>query len=122
MNMLIELLYRIFTFDISWLVNLFMGNLFFVFGFTALMYYFMNGKKVLFATIILTLVLYAVQDFEAIANVVIIAPAFMLFHYIGKLGVHILAEQSPSLKKYHLLITNLELIAVFFLFNIFMRG
>ncbi len=119
--MLLELISRIAAFDINWLISLVTNNLFFVFAFIALMHYFMEGKKVIFATVIISLVLFAVQDFESVANVVIIVPGFLLFHYIGKIVVHILAETTPGLKRYHLLLTNLELVAVFFIYNIFFR-
>ena len=117
--MFIELMLRIFTLDIPWLISLVLNNLFWVFGFIALMHFFMGGKKVIYSTIILTLVLFAVHDFELVANVVVIGPSFLLFHFIGKLAVHIIAENSKTLKKYHLLLTNLELVVVFFLCNIF---
>jgi len=117
--MLMETIYNAMSLNLGWFVELILGNLFFVFGFLAMMYYFFEGKKLIKTTIVITLVLYAVTDFEKVTGFVIIVPAFLAIHYIAKLAVLGFAETIPALKRWMMVVNNLELIAAFFIFNIF---
>ncbi|MFH1586816.1 MAG: hypothetical protein ABID38_03100 [Candidatus Diapherotrites archaeon] len=118
--MLMETLYNAMNLNLGWFVELILGNLFFSFGFLAMMYYFFEGKKLLRTTALITLILFAVPDFEKVTGFVIIVPAFLAIHYIAKLAVLKFAETVPGLEKWMMVVNNLELILAFFFFNLFL--
>ncbi len=115
-----ETIYNLMTLNLGWFIDLIFGNLFFSFGFLAMMYYFFEGKKLLRTTIVIALVLFAVSDFEKVTGFIIIVPAFLAIHYIAKLAVLKFAETVPALKKWMMVVNNLELIIAFFAFNLFL--
>lgn len=120
--MFLELLIRLSMLDVNWFISLVMNNLFFLFGFTAMMYYFMQGQKTIRGMMMIAFVMFAVQDFELASGGAIIHPSFLAVHYIAKFAILLFAEANEFLSKYLIVINDVEYVVVFFFFNIFVGG
>ena len=120
--MLLNFLSHLLAFDIAWIVALILNNLFFLFAFTAIMYYFMEGKRVLLGFFVITFVMWIWGDMENAAGLVIFATGFLSLYYITKVAVLAAAEHSPALKNKLIIVSEIQAIALVIIFNLFMVG
>ncbi len=119
--MFLNFLTHLLNFDIPWLVALVMNNLPFLFMFAAIVYFFFEGKKLVLGVILLSLVVWVWQDFTNASGTVLFVASFLMLHYITRLAVVAFAESVPSLKGRLVLVLQLQVIALFVFFNLFLR-
>ncbi|MBN1940712.1 MAG: hypothetical protein JW772_00860 [Candidatus Diapherotrites archaeon] len=119
--MLFEFFHSLMSLDINWFVTLIGNNLIWLFMFTALIFFFFNGKKVVAGVIVFSLVAWAWMDFETYGGIVIFAGGFLAIYYITKLAVLMFAENTPELSSKLIWITEIHGILLIVAYNIFMR-
>lgn len=116
-----EMIARLFAFDIGWYASQIMANLFWIFVVTAVMYIFLNGKRVLFGVILFFVVAHVWAAAEQLYGVAIFAAGFLGIYYMTKLATMAFAESVPSLKNHLILITTVQFYVLFLAYNIFLR-
>ena len=119
--MFYEALVHLGALDLGWFINLVIGNLFWLFAFYAIMFYFMGGKRTLYFTILFALIMWAFSDLEVLAGLFWTSAAFLLLYYVTKLAVVAFIESTPKLNKYLVIIATLQFYILFLIFNFLMR-
>jgi len=120
--MFLEFLSHVLSLDIAWIINFIFSNFFWIFIFASLIYFFVGKKKFLLGFFVLIFNLWVLSDFAVIAGWVFLVGGFLALHYIGKLAIITVADESPGLKKYLIPINEFQGYATFILFNIFVVG
>lgn len=109
--MLIESLQHLFSLDLGWFIDLAFGNLGMLFILLAVSYFFLEGQNLIKGSIIIFATLFALFDFEIMLEVVLFSTGFFAIHYMSKLSVLGLAENSESLKKHMIFINEMQFFA-----------
>lgn len=120
--MLVEFLSHLLALDIAWIVALIVDNLFFLFAFSALMYYFMNGKRMFVGFLVITLLMWVWLDMEHAASMVLFAGGFLSLYYLTKVAVIAAAENSKALKNKLIIVGEIQAVALIIIYNLFMVG
>lgn len=120
----IDILFHAVALDIGWFIDMIIGNLLWVFLFTALAFYFVGGdlKKVIYSTIVITLVLFAWTDFGVILGFPIFVGSFLLLNYLVKLGSLSYASSHPALKNRLIFVNNIMAYVAFLVYLVFFAG
>ncbi|MBI2597797.1 MAG: hypothetical protein HYW50_01225 [Candidatus Diapherotrites archaeon] len=119
--MFFEALTHAMALDFGFFIGLVLNNLFWVFGFYAIMFYFFNGKKTLYFTIFFALIVWAYSDMQAITNIVWTSASFLLFYYISKLALLKIAETIPRISKYMVVLSTAQGLLLFLVFNFLIK-
>lgn len=119
-KMIIEVLYHIFSFDITWLFDFIASNLLWLFIFPAIAHFFWGGKNFIQATVLLIAVIFSWSTFEATAGIVFFIGGFLMFYYSSKFVALKIAEETPSLREKMYLISTLQGVVLLVLYNVFM--
>lgn len=117
----VDILLHAVALDIGWFIDVIFGNLLWVFLFIALAFYFVGGdfKKVLFSTLVITLIIFAWTDFGAILGFPIFVGSFLLLNYIVKLGSLAYATSHPKLKSKLIYVNNILAYLTFLVYLLF---
>ncbi len=107
--------------DVAWWLHIIFANLFWVFGFLAIAYFFFGGKKMLSGFLVIVLAIWATMDFSAFSGWTFTAAAFLLLYYITRLSLLAFIESVPSLQKHILPPFVIQYISLLVFFNIFLR-
>ncbi len=116
-----EAVQALFSLDWGFFVDIFLNNLLWVFMFAALLYYFMEGKHLLYYFILVSVLMWAYIDFESITGFVWSAAPFLLTYYITKLAVLAWAEKSPAMKKNLVLISEVQFLSLLLIYTFFIK-
>ncbi len=119
--MLFEFFSHLISLDFAWIISLIGSNLHWLFAITALIFFFFNGKKIILGVIAFFLLGWAWGDFELISGMIVFGAGFLVIYYLTKLIVLIFAENQPELKNKLIWISEIQFLAVFILYNIFLR-
>ena len=111
----------IFSLDINFFINIFMGNLLWVFIFYVMVYFFLDGKQTIKYFIIWGFLIWAIITWEELSGMAFSVASFLLLFYLSKLTLLKFIEDSPVFKKYIVLISTVQAYAMIFFFNYFMR-
>jgi len=117
--MFIESLQHIFALDFVWFIDLAFGSLGMLFMLLAVSYFFLEGQNIIKGSIIIFATLFALFDFEIMLGVVIFSTGFFAIHYMSKLSVLALAENSKSLKNHMIFINEMQFFAAIALSLVF---
>ncbi len=117
--MFFEFLSHLVALDIPWLISLVMNNLFWVFAFIALMYFFTEGKKTLLGFLVITFVMWIWVDWETVSGMALFVGSFLALYYISKIALLAIAENSPSLQKKLFWVSEVQAITAIVLFYLF---
>lgn len=117
----IDILFHAVALDIGWFIDMIVGNLLWVFLFTALAFYFVGGdfKKVIYSTIVITLVMFAWTDFGTVLGFPIFVGSFLLINYLVKLGSLAYASSHPKLKGKLIWVNNIMAWLAFLVYLVF---
>jgi hypothetical protein len=117
--MLLQFISNLLSLNIPWFVELALNNLFYLFAFYAVMHIFMAGKGVLNGFVVLCLMIWFWMDFAALGGAVLFVGGFLAFYYISKMALLILAEATPQLKQKLIIVSELQFIGAFVLYNLY---
>ena len=117
--MLLQVISNLLSLNVSWFVELALGNLFYLFAFAAVMHIFMNGKGVLKGFVVLCLMIWFWMDFAAVSGATLFVGGFLAFYYISKMALLIFAESTPKLKQKLIIVSELQFIGAFVLYNLY---
>ncbi len=121
--MFFNFLNAVLGFDIAWFVWLIEHNLFYVFAFITLCFFFWGNsmKKAVIVTVLLSIVAWAWVDFELISGWVLFAGGFLSIYYVTKMVIMVFAESMPSLKNKLILVSEIQFFALLIIYNLFLR-
>ncbi len=117
-----EALQALFPLDLGFFVDITMNNLLWVAVFAALIYFFFEGKRLLYWFLFWNFLLWAILDWEKLTGYVFTGATFLLLYYIIKIVLLALAENSPGLKKYMVVISSIQAYSLIIIFTFFMKG
>ena len=117
----VDILFHAVALDIGWFIDMIIGNLLWVFLLIALAFYFVGGdfKKVLYSTLVITLIIFGWTDFGAILGFPIFVGSFLLLSYLVKLGSLSYASSHPKLKSKLIYVNNIMAYLAFLVYLIF---
>lgn len=120
--MFFEFLNALLNLDLNWLAGLFFSNLHYLFFFVMICFYYWGPslKKVVVAAFLLVLVAWTWVDFELLSGWVLFVGGFLSIYYITKIMVVAFAEDMPQLKDHLVLVNELQFLALFLAYNLFM--
>lgn len=116
--MFFEFASHLISLDIAWLISLIMSNLHWLFFLYALMYFFMEGKRVWWGFLVVVFVCWIWSDWEIVSGGFLFVGGFLSLYYITKLAVLSFAENSPGLKKRLLWVSEIQFIVALLAFNV----
>lgn len=117
-----EALQALLNIDIQFFIDITLNNLVWVAIFYALIHYFFDGKKVWYWFLFWSVLLWAILDWEKLTGYVFTGAAFLLLYYITKISLLALAENSPGLRKYLVVISTIQAYSLIIIFTFFMKG
>jgi len=119
--MFFEALTHFLALDFGWFLAAFMDNLMWFFIFFALIYFFWEGKHTLKIFLVFIALVWAYIDMENITGWSWSVANFLLLYYLTKLAVISIAENNRALKKVLPLVSELQFLLLFALFNLYLR-
>lgn len=93
--------------NISWLINFFLSNLFWLFAMSMLVHIFFGFKNYAKGMVFLTFALWLWGDFEALSGIGFMGAQVLLIYYLSKISLLAIVESSPGLKKHMLVISTI---------------
>jgi len=111
--MLLEMILRLLSLDLGWFAGLAMNSLMIGFMLLAVFYIFLEGKKFIKGSIVIFITLFAFLDLERALGIAFFTGSAVLFYYISKLVVLVIAENNAYLKKNLVFINELQFYASF---------
>lgn len=118
----VEFLYRLVTLDIIWFMMLFANNLLIttmVFIVMAVFFGF-NLKKAAFATALIFVQIWVIDDAVTLLGGFFISGAFLLIYYVSKLSVLTAVDEDERLKKHIIPINEAAWMVPLILYNLYM--
>ena len=121
--MFFDFLNAMLSLDFAWFVWLVQANVFFIFAFTAICFFFWNGetKKTIVGLFLLSVVAWTWVDFEMISGWVLFVGGFLAVYYITKVAVMTFAEDVPSLRNKLVIVSEVQFLVLVIIYNLFMR-
>lgn len=116
--MFFEFVQHLALLDLHWIVSLVMNNILWVFMLGAFIYFLNDGKKLMLGFAVVVADIWLWQQFEAAANAVVFAGAFLALYYITKLALVAFVESTPQLSKKLLLVFALQGWVVLVIYNL----
>ena len=111
----IEFIVHLLQFDIAWIIGVFLSNLFWVFGLSALVYFIFGEKQFWQGFILMVLDIWLFDIFGAVSGISIFSAKTLTLYYITKIAVLAIAENSPALKDKFVIISTIQgVLAMFF--------
>lgn len=117
--MFVEFMAHAFALDLDWIISLIMSNLHYLFAFAAVVYFFLEGKKVILGVIIISLLLWAVMDLGTVAGFVVFVGGFLIINYLTKLALLTFVEDT-TFKKWLIPVSTAQAYIVLLAYNYFM--
>ncbi len=119
--MLVEIFTHLINLDLIWLVELFLGNLFWIFGIFAASYFIFNKKHTIIGLGVIFLIVLGWMDFTKLIGWLYLAPAFLASYYLIEMAFLTAFEHTKGLKRWFVLGEELLFISSLIIFNVFLR-
>ncbi len=107
--------------DLAWIVNFLLANIFWVFAFYAIAYYFFGPKYAALNALLVAAYCWVSNDFAGLAGWTVLAAGFLSISYLSRLALVTFVEKTEAIRKY----TPISFIAAFFItmiiYNLFLR-
>ncbi len=116
-----EFFARLLTFDAQWLANFILNNIFWVFAFILIGYFFYPNKKMLYSFLFITFAFWGTFDFVKAIGWVLLDSKYLFINNLAVIAVFIFCEADENLRKNSLFINTMLFFAVLFTFNLFLR-
>ncbi|MAG21877.1 MAG: hypothetical protein CL943_01045 [Candidatus Diapherotrites archaeon] len=109
--------------DFGWFVWLVSANIFWLFAFIALCFFFWDGKtnKTIAGLFLLSVVAWTWIDFELMSGWILFVGGFLSVYYITKVAILTFAENTPSLQNKLIIVSEIRFLALLLIYNLFMR-
>ncbi len=108
------------NFNIGWMINFAISNLFWLFALSALVHILFEGKKFFEGMIFMTFALWLWGDFGALSGIGFFGAQTLLVYYISKISFLTMVENSKNLKPYLVVISTVTGIVSLLAVNIFL--
>jgi len=121
--MFFDFLNHLINLDLGWFIWLFTANIFWLFAFGVLCFFFWEGhiKKTILAVVLISIVAWTWVDFELMSGWVLFVGGFLSVYYITKLVLLVFVEDMPAFKDKLIIISELQFIVLLVAYNMFMR-
>ncbi len=116
--MLIEILSNLVSLNISYFIHLVMNNLFWLFGFAAVSYYF-RGKNFCLRFFTTVFMVYGMLDMQKVHNLYYFVGGALIILYLSRMAVLTAVAKTKGAEKYLPLFYSLISYSVLFYFNFF---
>jgi len=120
--MFLEFAYNMLNLNFSWLFELVMYNLHYLFGFVLLMYYFTEGKNTLRGFIVLIFEIWAVLGWIDIFGWIGLVGGFLALNYIVKVALLTFIMDDPKLAPKLYWVNEISAFTVWALYNFYAMG
>ena len=118
--MFFEMAQHLLSLAIGWFADLLMGNLFWVFAFIAIMYFFTEGRKVPLAAAILVVDIFALTAMTDMSGMIFLSGGFLGIYYITKIIFLKLVEDSKSFRRWMIPASAIHGLVLIVIYNWFM--
>ena len=121
--MFLEFLNRLLSLDIAWFVWLVTANVFWIFAFFAICFFFWDKDKTkaVAGMMMLSILAWLWVDFEMISGIVLFVGGFLGIYYITKVAVLVFAADMPALRDKLVIVSELQFIVLLIIYNFFIR-
>ena len=109
------------TFNLSWIVDFILGNLFWLFAFVAVMYYISMGRSMLRGLIMAALLIMISVEFTNFFDLLVYTSVGLMLLYLSRMAILLALENTPGWSKHITLAWLLSFIVVIFVYNLFIR-
>lgn len=111
-----EAIMEILQLNLQFFTDLVTSQMLWVFGFAVLIYFFFDKNR-LYWYVLWAFLLWAILDWEHLTGMAFSGASFLLFYYVTKLSILAIAEKSPALKKYMIVISTLHAYTLIVIFT-----
>ncbi|HLC93191.1 MAG TPA: hypothetical protein VJH23_05805 [archaeon] len=111
---------EVLSFNVGWLLNFGLSNLFWVFALSALVHILFSGKKFIQGMIFMTFALWLWGDFGSLSGIGFFGAQILLIYYISKIAFLTMAENSQRLRPHLVVISTITGIVSLLAANIFL--
>ena len=118
--MFFEALLHLMELDVGWFLYIILTNLHYLLAFIVLIYFFYEGKDVIWGLIFITLMLWAIDSVSSVFGWVVFVGGFLSLYYISKIVLLMLAADSPFFERYLVLISSIQAYAVWVIYNLYL--
>ncbi|MFH1391214.1 MAG: hypothetical protein ABIH20_02790 [Candidatus Diapherotrites archaeon] len=116
-----EAIQALLSLDISFFIDIVMGNILWSFMFFALIYFFFDKKNTIYYFLLWAVLLWAFFDFESLTSITFRTGPFLMIYYLTKLAVLAWAENSPRFKDKLLWVSETQFLLLLFVFTFFLK-
>lgn len=103
-----EFLSKLAALDISWLAGFLFANLFWVFAFGALAFWYYPKKNIFLGIIVISIFLWSFIDLTKSFGWVYLVSGFLALNYVSRIAVLAFTESYPALQKHAVLIMGIQ--------------
>lgn len=118
--MFFEITQHALALDIAWFAELLLDNLFWVFALIALMYFFTDGRRVIWASVLVMFDIFTVTAMTDMSGMIFLSGGFLGIYYITKIIFLKLVEDSKSFKRWIIPASALHGFVLIIIYNAFM--
>ena len=117
-----EAVHALLSLDFGFFIDVVMNNLLWVAIFAAMIHFFFDGKRLVYWFTLWGIDLWAIISWEQFTGMAFSGASFLMVYYISKLAVLSIAENTPSLKKYMVVISTVQAYTMIILFSFLFGG
>lgn len=119
---LFEVIQALIGLDLEFFISLLFNNFFLAFGIFAAVYFFFDKKDVIIYYLAMLGIIWAFVDIETLTGLAFVSSGFLVIYYITKISLLAFAENSPSLKRYMIVLSTAQFYLAFFIYNFVLGG
>ena len=116
-----EVMQALFALDIGFFVGMIIHNLFWLFAFYALIYFFFEGKNTIYWFVLWSFLLWAILDWENLTGFVFTAGVFLMLYYLSKLAFLRFSESIPQLKDHLVLLSSIQAYSLIVIYTFLLK-
>jgi len=105
--MILEALFALLSGNFAWFSYIAINNLFWVFAFLALSFFFWEGKKIAKMFVVIVYLSWVFMTWPVFVGWPLFVGGFLALYYMGEIGTLLFAESDPKLRKHLPLIDQL---------------
>ena len=116
-----EAMQAIFSLNVVFFIDMIMNNLFWLFAFYVLIYFFFEGKNTVYWFVLWSFLLWAILDWEDLTGFVFTAGLFLMFYYLSKLAFLKFSESIPQLKDHLVLLSAIQAYSLIVIYTFLLK-
>ena len=114
-------LQALFALDLGFFIDVIMQNLFWLFAFYVMVYFFFEGKNTVYWFVLWNFLLWAILDWEVLTGFVFTAGLFLMLYYLSKLAFLKFSESIPQLKDHLVLLSSIQAYALILVYTFLLK-